>query len=782
MRLIKCHIENFGKLSDFDYDFNSDFNLIFANNGWGKSTFAAFLKVMFYGFDNDAKRSPEKERNRYKPWQGGVYGGSITFQIEEKEYILTRSFDGTKPANDQMELRDAKTNLISNDYSQNIGEELFSIDGESFKKSIFIHQGNCASTATDGINAKMGNLSDTTDDISRFEKAGSIITAYLNNNSLTRATGKLVKDKKEIEHIKQNISGMDMLEESIARDNTEVAQLEEQRKEFLIKRDELLKQQAKVSEYKDVQAKKATMDSLKDALTKRQAAFEEAKIHFPKGSPSENEAGEAFELLEEYEASLNVLEGLEFAKKDRQKLSELRAEYGDDLPTVESIKSIQKDWNDRQEKVKKADSLQDKIDNLEMLSERESKESSKGNSGMTVLGVIVLIAGVALFVLGNMGYLSSNFGMLGAVVAMAGIVIAIVGMLFKGKTKETHNPSLDRIEAWEREIEKLDAETESIDIKVEQYLNRYNKDFEESQVNNDLFDLRSMVTELDRIKENAKKFDEVASKCSAQKKELERFADRWGIPVTDRLLVEFKGIKADYVEYQAALKELKQAEDSYEKFENSNGGKESLAALNEIKAPEGDSVVKLNNDIESCNESLRVLERNINGVKNRLDSNLATLDDLKEMEEVLEAKTLEYEKNKEKYHTVKKTKELLEEAHNSFLLKYSAPLKEAFDKYYNLITSNADDIYIDVKSNITKMEQGAQRELFYMSSGYQDLIGICLRLAFVSAMYKEEKPFIILDDPFSNLDGEKTEKVKELLKMISKEYQVIYFTCHEELA
>ena len=180
MRLIKCHIENFGKLSDFDYDFKDNLNLIFGNNGWGKSTFAAFLKVMFYGFDNDARRIPDKERNRYKPWQGGVYGGSITFKVGDKLYILTRTFDPSKPANDEMELRDADTNLVSNDFSKNIGEELFSIDAESFKKSIYIYQGNCVSAATDGINAKMGNLSDTTDDISRFEAAKSILGEYLN--------------------------------------------------------------------------------------------------------------------------------------------------------------------------------------------------------------------------------------------------------------------------------------------------------------------------------------------------------------------------------------------------------------------------------------------------------------------------------------------------------------------------------------------------------------------------------------------------------------------------
>jgi uncharacterized protein YhaN len=70
------------------------------------------------------------------------------------------------------------------------------------------------------------------------------------------------------------------------------------------------------------------------------------------------------------------------------------------------------------------------------------------------------------------------------------------------------------------------------------------------------------------------------------------------------------------------------------------------------------------------------------------------------------------------------------------------------------------------------------RETKWMSAGYQDLIGICMRLALVDAMYQEEKPFLILDDPFVNLDEKKTVAGMELLSHVAREYQTIYFTCH----
>ena len=86
---------------------------------------------------------------------------------------------------------------------------------------------------------------------------------------------------------------------------------------------------------------------------------------------------------------------------------------------------------------------------------------------------------------------------------------------------------------------------------------------------------------------------------------------------------------------------------------------------------------------------------------------------------------------------------------------------------------------IDANINLKVREHGELRETKWLSAGYQDLIGVCMRLALVDAMFKEEKPFLILDDPFVNLDQEKVDCGNQLLLSVSEEYQVIYFTCHD---
>ena len=60
------------------------------------------------------------------------------------------------------------------------------------------------------------------------------------------------------------------------------------------------------------------------------------------------------------------------------------------------------------------------------------------------------------------------------------------------------------------------------------------------------------------------------------------------------------------------------------------------------------------------------------------------------------------------------------------------------------------------------------------------MIGIALRFAFIKVMYKEEAPFIIIDDPFVNLDKEKADAGRKLLSYISENYQVVYFTCNSD--
>ncbi|MCR5469004.1 MAG: hypothetical protein K6F37_08595, partial [Lachnospiraceae bacterium] len=193
-------------------------------------------------------------------------------------------------------------------------------------------------------------------------------------------------------------------------------------------------------------------------------------------------------------------------------------------------------------------------------------------------------------------------------------------------------------------------------------------------------------------------------------------------------------------------------------------------------------------ELEDIDELLKKAEE----VKLKTDEVRATTENYEStLEEYLE-KMDEWESDKEHYEEllriqeeeqkffelIGKTKKHLETAKEALVAKYTDPIMSAFKEYYSFISGNATDtLHMDSNIRVTYEEKGLQRDVETLSVGYKDLMGVCLRFALADAMYENEKPMIICDDPFTNLDDEKMESAKKLLEKIAQKYQVIYLTC-----
>ena len=178
MRLISCHIENFGKLSNVDIDFNGSVHKICERNGWGKTTLSSFILSMFYGLEGtNKKKYEENERKQYLPWNSGYFGGELTFEVDGKKYIILRNF-GKKDNEATFQLLDASTRLESEDYSEKIGEELFGVNRESFVRTAFIGHNDIKYQGSNSvINAKVGSLSQQ-GDLENYDKAKAVLKDY----------------------------------------------------------------------------------------------------------------------------------------------------------------------------------------------------------------------------------------------------------------------------------------------------------------------------------------------------------------------------------------------------------------------------------------------------------------------------------------------------------------------------------------------------------------------------------------------------------------------------
>lgn len=175
MKIIKLHIENFGKLSNFDYVFDKNLTQIVEDNGWGKTTLSTFIKSIFYGLEaNGRKKDFESQRSKYFPWQGGNYGGNLTFQTSGKTYTVFRTF-GKTPEQDYFQLYDEDTKRISYDYSKEIGKELFGVGEETFVISSYFGQSKLNFDLTDQAISSLAGLEKFKNDAENVDIALNII-------------------------------------------------------------------------------------------------------------------------------------------------------------------------------------------------------------------------------------------------------------------------------------------------------------------------------------------------------------------------------------------------------------------------------------------------------------------------------------------------------------------------------------------------------------------------------------------------------------------------------
>ena len=107
------------------------------------------------------------------------------------------------------------------------------------------------------------------------------------------------------------------------------------------------------------------------------------------------------------------------------------------------------------------------------------------------------------------------------------------------------------------------------------------------------------------------------------------------------------------------------------------------------------------------------------------------------------------------------------------------PIRESFTALMaRMAGEDPGKILMTPELDVQLERDGASRELAYFSAGQTDLVMLCMRLALVDALFRIAKPFVILDDPFVNLDDERTRDALALLQELSRDRQIIYLVCN----
>ncbi|MDD3239531.1 MAG: AAA family ATPase [Lachnospira sp.] len=636
MHIIECYVENFGKLHQYSYGAQKGLNIICEGNGSGKTTLAAFIRAMFYGMPatRTKKALDDAERKKYKPWQGGLWGGYLIFETNGRSYRIERTF-ADRDSQDTFRLLDETTGLISEDFTKDIGDELFGIDRAGFTSSIYIANNNLRVSFNDSLSARIGDMPIEAEDLNHYEKAVEIL------NNAYKKYGKNGKP-----HIWQELE--------------EVRALHIQKK----------------SQY-DALAMVTTPPTVEAYPQWKLSAdqierLEKLDDFFSAGVPEQEEIQQNRDLLKQCRT-------LEDA---RQNL----------------IKQVEQNSHNKQE-------------NVGSIQAGQNGEGS-GDRHKTVtfvIGIMLLIwvvITVGCLALGK-GSVATLTGVAAAVTA--GFYISLKRKQFDGRKYGNHSNSYED----ENDNNGKNQAVNKGNIRIEQKM--------KSQSNEIRRKLQQVESFLDDFGFTKHLSDISTSEC------IEKYGEQ--LVQLNQLRMEYAHLSEKEHDYRSALAQLRQKEQQY------------------------------------AQDTYR-------RERDKLGSEIYQL-------ELREASLVEqYMQAREKMQLISQTKSILEQAHDEMMAGYLHGIRQYFGAYMRMFDSQfAERLTLDVEFRAGIEENGIIREMDFYSQGYRDVIRLCQRLALTESLFTREKPFIILDDPFVNLDDEMLGRAKKAVEMLAQEFQVIYFTC-----
>lgn len=853
MKLLRCHVENFGILSDFDLTFTEGLNVLCRENGFGKSTLAAFLKAMFYGLPKT--RAKASERKRYDPWQGGKYGGFLEFEYRGNQYRVTRYF-GKKE--DSFSLTDLTNRAESTAFSENLGEELFQLDGDSFARSTFVPQlSDREITATTSIRAKLTNLVEDTNDLNNYDTAMKQLQEYRKSLKLFKGEGgQTAQLRRECRELEASIHSAAEKKEPLEAVCQQIDALNREKNEKTAQQAFLREQIRQADAQKALRLQQENLEQLRGQVRGREKELAGLDEQYPKGYPSL----EALETQKEnLTRALHARQRMEsratanadgISEEEREELSALNRLFSQGVPGEEALEGWEKLRQERDICLHSREagglSAQEQADYRYLkktfaqgapeiaqiqeaqrqsgrIAQLQSLQYTKTDRPVRDRTIVQMIAGSVLLLFGLV-MLAMKLPLLGGGALALGGGVLLLGV-FAGKRSAAAANAAAEAEAREladsqRQLsaflgrygmdasdpeEKLAAlltdrqryldlsrrntewaeqrrQTEARLGQIQSTLQQTFEKYYPSECYDDGFikKLREAVERYRhlnwrvaeererRSRENDQDCQEVRQATDAVQQFLEAFGLS-GQTASECL----QKAQADLHRRKLLCEELENAKNALDDFLKKNGdvGPAQQNALPEAEVLEQQERLvqtrldELEQELQQARAQRRSLQASVECIPEWEDRLTALEDDLREAER--------------KCDLTDRTMALLEKAKDALANSYMDKIEQGFRSYtQQLCPRQLGSVMVDKDLQPHIDVRGAAREVESFSAGLADSILLCMRLALVDALFGEETPFLILDDPFVNLDDEHTRRALAMLQEMAETHQILYLVCN----
>ena len=595
MKVLSCYIENFGKFSEFTYDFKDGLNIIEEDNGWGKTTLAAFIKAMFFGLEYH-RGHKLTDRKLYKPWNGNKFGGYMIFERDGREYKVERFFGRTEKF-DTVKVYDMVRNTETDELGDSPGETIWGVDRDSYEKTAFITLDG-SSLLNDIISSKLGNIEDQESDLDESSQAVELLDSKMRELKARRGNNALIGKKKgyieelkaELKDYKNSLVTIENIKEWI--EDEEVKLLEKNREINKIE-----EEQSKLVLYE----KKRQYESIKEDFNRRKKEYELVKEFFDGEELSKEELDsikeeearyvnnreqarkiklgdrkkEELEKLEEkfsnqetdskeierYNRKINKLSNMEtelneytLGSRDRLRLDELEGKYKATGASSATIDGYLEDFNKVSGLVGEENNIANRIERLEESSGKVSGEKKKPS---LLIGLALVIAGLIL---------APMVLWLGIALALLGAGLLVKNFIDKLKTeeKDTGESSKEEVKSLKEKLEELREIEEKLESGYLSFINSVGGN--PDNIASLLAASKADIMELERLRDvfvsKSKLREGLEGEISALRTDIENYLGKYYDSLEESYYGSLSKLREDLNRFQ----KLKEVEDSYKEL------------------------------------------------------------------------------------------------------------------------------------------------------------------------------------------------------------------------
>lgn len=265
----------FGKLHKATLRPGSGLTLIMAPNEGGKSTWAAFLRAMLYGFparDRD-KAGYLAEKNRYQPWSGAAMEGALTLEWKGRSLTLRRGPKGTAAWGAFSARWTATGETVEGLTAENCGETLLGVSREVFERTAFVGQGEISLTPSGDLEKRVAALATSGEEDVSYSQVERRLKDWLNRRKVNSRVGLIPELEGELASVENALArqGSLLRQAQEARQEKEALEAEKARLEAQ------LQTHAAAAEARQIQSRKEARADYDAALTDLQSAQKTAQ-------------------------------------------------------------------------------------------------------------------------------------------------------------------------------------------------------------------------------------------------------------------------------------------------------------------------------------------------------------------------------------------------------------------------------------------------------------------------------------------------------------------------